>query len=621
MFKTLILINRAVIFAIFFAFSHFTIYSQCSVNVDTANISHIICPEGGSVGSAQIIQATYLNYSWQNTSNGQLYNGGGGNGGTNRYDLDAGYYVITASSPYAAICPDTIYSDTFQIRMPIVDLQPVPTQACPNLCDVELNVTLIDPILPNIYSYSIDNSSILPIVDPATNLCGGPHIIEIFANGQSCGVNNFGISQFAPMILSNSVIDASCNQLGSATVNIDGVGASQLNNYCASSPQYINYSTIDNVELNGDSISIINNTLNNCSDYSDYTNISADLTPGNTYTLNLSLGTCHPSGFALVDIASVYIDWNIDGDFDDINELVAEVSPTQSPSNHIINFTVPINSVPGFSRLRIVMQNNDYQPNNLANACDFNTAWFGETEDYSILINGSVATPVVYSWSNGQTSQTATGLIPGTYFVTVTDANNCSSTDTVYILGNNNVSLNTSQSQTICNGSMPSQLTASSNVSGTYSWYPSIYLDNANISNPNFISTLTATTDFIVTFTAPGCILSDTVTIYVNPIPAVSVSVLPSIACLNDNIVVTANTSIPVIRYRFQYNIGAGWQNIITTNNGGWGTLNPIIYNNITASTQFRVRVREDWGCTISSWSPVITVPVSQYYTPPISHN
>ena len=119
-------------------------------------------------------------------------------------------------------------------------------------------------------------------------LCGGPHIIEIFANGQSCGVNNFGISQFAPMILSTSVVDATCNQLGSATVNIDGVGASQLNNYCASSPQYINYSTIDNVELNGDSISITNNTSNNCSDYSDYTNISADLTPGNTYTLNLS---------------------------------------------------------------------------------------------------------------------------------------------------------------------------------------------------------------------------------------------------------------------------------------------------------------------------------------------
>ena len=42
---------------------------QCVVTVDTANIQHVICPNGGSVGSAQIIQASYINYSWQNVSN------------------------------------------------------------------------------------------------------------------------------------------------------------------------------------------------------------------------------------------------------------------------------------------------------------------------------------------------------------------------------------------------------------------------------------------------------------------------------------------------------------------------------------------------------------------------
>ena len=85
---------------LFISFCFFTrAWSQCVVNVDTANIQHIICPNGGAIGSAQIIQASYINYSWHNISNGQFYNGGGGNGGTQRNDLDAGLYVILASTP------------------------------------------------------------------------------------------------------------------------------------------------------------------------------------------------------------------------------------------------------------------------------------------------------------------------------------------------------------------------------------------------------------------------------------------------------------------------------------------------------------------------------------------
>ena len=42
--------------------------------------------------------------------------------------------------------------------------------------------------------------------------------------------------------------------------------------------------------------------------------------------------------------------------------------------------------------------------------------------------------PVIYSWApSGGTSATATGLLPGTYTVTITDANGCSSTATTTV--------------------------------------------------------------------------------------------------------------------------------------------------------------------------------------------
>ena len=69
--------------------------------------------------------------------------------------------------------------------------------------------------------------------------------------------------------------------------------------------------------------------------------------------------------FCFIDFAKIYIDWNIDGDFDDLNELVGQINPTQSPSIHAINFAVPSNAIPGYIGMRIVAQNFQYQPNNL----------------------------------------------------------------------------------------------------------------------------------------------------------------------------------------------------------------------------------------------------------------
>ncbi|MBT7481022.1 MAG: hypothetical protein HN677_01350 [Flavobacteriales bacterium] len=611
-----------IIFLFFFFGITQHVYSQCTVTVDIANLQHINCPNGGAVGGASIIQASYINYSWQNITNGQLYNGGGGYGGTIRTDLDAGLYVITASSPYSSSCPSTIYSDTFEILEAEPAFQFNPTQACPSLCNVLVTASMQVAIPSVSYTYQFDANPIEPLPNILTNQCGGLHTYEIFANSISCGIENIGISQFAQMNLSTSVINATCTQQGSATVSITGVGASAISTYCASTPQYNTYTTIDNIVLVGDNTTISNNTSSICDTYQDYTAQSADVTPGSSYNLNVDLGTCQTGGLAMVDIANIYVDWNIDGDFNDLNEWVGQVSPTQSPSTHTILITVPIGAIPGQSRMRIVAQNNQYQPTNQALPCDVNTAWFGSTEDYTLVVSGSVATPVTYLWSDGQTTATANNLSSGTYTVTITDANGCSATETAIINGLGNVSVYAGSDQTICNGGIPNNLIANStgNISGTYNWQPATDFINSNVQNPVFSNGLTTTTTYTVTFTdlVSGCIGTDIVTITVNPIPTATLSVSPNPACVGENILLTATASIPVNQFRFQYNNGGGWINMT---NPPMGNSNPITYNNIINTTQFRVRVREDTGCGTGPWSPIITVPISIIATQPINHN
>jgi len=155
------------------------------------------------------------------------------------------------------------------------------------------------------------------------------------------------------------------------------------------------------------------------------------------------------------------------------------------------------------------------------------------------------------------------------------------------------------------------------NINGAfYQWIPST---NLNISSgfsfqgansPYFTSSLNSSQQYVVAVSLAGCTSFDTIEINVNPIPTVNLTAVPNQVCEGEDIQLTANTSIPVLRYRFQYNNTNVWQNINTSNQWGWSNFNPITFNNMTTTTQFRVRVMEDWGCNTSSWSNIVTVPV-----------
>src|SRR5690606_17749386 len=58
-----------------------------------------------------------------------------------------------------------------------------------------------------------------------------------------------------------------------------------------------------------------------------------------------------------------------------------------------------------------------------------------------------------YLWSNGQTTQTATGLTAGTYLVTVTDANGCTSVSSILLTDPTGITATiTSSSNNVCFG-------------------------------------------------------------------------------------------------------------------------------------------------------------------------
>lgn len=138
---------------------------------------------------------------------------------------------------------------------------------------------------------------------------------------------------------------------------------------------------ISNVTFAG----INNTTASGTAKYTNYlnTNQLAKVIKGGTYPISIARTNS-------VDEMNrkIWVDWNIDGDFDDAGELVA----TETASRNLIftdNITVPTTALAGITRMRVgVSYGTD--PNH---PCGLNHV--GEFEDYSVQVIGDIIKPII----------------------------------------------------------------------------------------------------------------------------------------------------------------------------------------------------------------------------------
>ncbi|MCP9769749.1 adhesin, partial [Lacihabitans sp. LS3-19] len=111
----------------------------------------------------------------------------------------------------------------------------------------------------------------------------------------------------------------------------------------------------------------------------------------------------------------------------------------------------------------------------VASATGVDVKCFGGN-DGSATASATGGTPsYTYSWSNGATTATASGLIAGTYTVTITDANSCTATATVEIKQPTLLTANTTGVNVKCYGGNDGSASVNA-VGGTpgykYNWLP-----------------------------------------------------------------------------------------------------------------------------------------------------
>jgi hypothetical protein len=135
---------------------------------------------------------------------------------------------------------------------------------------------------------------------------------------------------------------------------------------------------IAKVELN-----TIDNESGSDNGYGDYTNISTDLTIGETYSITLTPGY---SSTEWTEYFKVWIDFNANGEFEDI-ELAYDAGGTTTEAI-TGNIEIPSTAYPGSVRMRVGMDYvGAFGGGAPPESCTDNA--YGETEDYCLLLEES----------------------------------------------------------------------------------------------------------------------------------------------------------------------------------------------------------------------------------------
>jgi len=153
-------------------------------------------------------------------------------------------------------------------------------------------------------------------------------------------------------------------------IRVEAAGTTPAPSYCASKGNNVNDEYINRVQFGS-----IDNTSGVNAGYGDFTAQSTNVAKGSNVTITITpawTGTVYSEGYA------VWIDFNQNGDFTDVGDLVLTQAVTQStPVSGTIS--IPATALAGNTRMRVSMKYNG-----IPTSCE--TFTYGEVEDYTINI-------------------------------------------------------------------------------------------------------------------------------------------------------------------------------------------------------------------------------------------
>lgn len=206
-----------------------------------------------------------------------------------------------------------------------------------------------------------------------------------------------------------------------------------------------------------------------------------------------------------------------------------------------------------------------------------------------------------YNWSNGQTTQTATGLCAGNYDLTVTDTYGCSVTNSVSIGEPAALVITVTRTDASCNGACDG--TANASVSGGSGIYSYLWSNLATTPNISGLCAGTYTVTVTDAMSTPGCYQTASVVIVEPAAMVLSTSTTNASCGGSDGTASVSVTSGGTPGYTYLWDAAAGNQTTSTATGLSAGTYNVTVTdaNGCTATTSASVNTNTGPSATITA--------------------
>ena len=215
----------------------------------------------------------------------------------------------------------------------------------------------------------------------------------------------------------------------------------------------------------------------------------------------------------------------------------------------------------------------------------------------SVTLTANAGSGFSYQWSNNTNNQVITTTTAGSYTVTVTDANGCSTTSAPTVVTVNALPTTAAITGTaaVCiNGTTLLSTTASSPVWSSSNTAIATVAANGLVTG---ISAGTVDVSYSIT-NVNGCTSTETVTVTVNELPTATIATVGSATfCQGGSVTLIASNAPAGMTYTYQWNLGG------TAITGA--TSNTYVAN---ASGNYSVSITTNSGCTATSAATIVTV-------------
>ncbi len=440
----------------------------------------------------------------------------------NRANLSSGSYTVTVTNSFG--CDSVL---TFSINNPsplALSITATSNVSCNGLNDGIATATISGGTTPYTFNWDDPNNS---NTNSATNLGAGTYRLTVTDNNGCSLIDSITITEPQILISSPTISsNVSCFGANDGSASVNVIGGTSPYTYLWNDVNNTAVSSVNNLTVGSFYVTITD--ANNCS-FIDTVVISQPS------PLNLSIITrSNVSCSGLSDgVASSLVTGGTSPytyQWDDLSN---------STNDSIINLSARTYrlTVTDNNGCTIIDSVSITEPQVLTSstAISTNISCFGANDGAAIVTATGGTVPYTYLWNdpNNTTTSNVSNLMAGSYFVTISDANNCSLIDTVLVNQPNPLSLNIITSTNVsCSGL--SDGIARSFVNGGTSPYTYLW-DDPNNSAIDSITNLSAGTYKLTVTDNNACNIIDSITI-TQPLPLISSPTISSnISCFGAN--------------------------------------------------------------------------------------